>query len=435
MKSKGISLGIVSLHPFDGSPGSILRIRELTRSLSSFGVKITYFSPYLPNESWGSNVTSCRLPTTGSSIGIEGTMYNLARRALNNHVLIKPLISRTIINRMIDSLAKSIITKVDKELIDFLQGEQDIAALACIRAKKKLCLPIVSSLHNIWSEELLAMKLIKYESPQHNFLKELEKEIVTGSDLIIVVSEEMKRYLRDKYTLDCGRIAVIPPGGRLKKTHVQEKTNFKVVYSGLVAQRGNLELFIRSMPLILKEIPNVQFYITKKGEELNKIRKLANKVGVKPKFYWFDNNKKFYDFLASCHLGVVTSSDDLPRRIGPAVKLFDYLSAGLPVVANDIGGWTNIIRREQVGLLTKSDPESFARGIVRLLNNQDLSAEFGKNALQLVSTKLNWDKSGHLLVKEYAKLLYQQNSALNISNDIPLVNQRLFINEGSKEMS
>ena len=307
-------------------------MREISRSLSDFGIKVRFFSPYPPEESWGSNVTSCRLPSIGSSIGVNGAMYKITRKALNNRFLVKPILSQLVVNKMINSLAKNLIQSVKNGEIDLIQGEQDIAALACIRAKKKLGLQVVSSLHNIWSEELVAMGLITRGSKQYIFLQQLEREIITESDLVVVVSEEMKQHLKAKYTLSAKPIVVISPGGRAKLQHVQNRVPpIKVVYSGLVVKRGNLELFVNSMPFVLKKFPDAQFYITEKGEELPKIRKLARKIGVKPIFYWFENNTDFYDFLASCHVGIVTSSNDLPRQIGPAVKLFDYLSVGLPV--------------------------------------------------------------------------------------------------------
>jgi glycosyltransferase involved in cell wall biosynthesis len=180
---------------------------------------------------------------------------------------------------------------------------------------------------------------------------------------------------------------------------------FKVVYAGLVVQRAQIDLFIKSMPIILKKYPETKFYITNQGEELNKIKRLSKELGVNPEFYWFEDSHEFYNFLATCHVGVVTSSNDLPRRIGPAVKLFDYLSVGLPVVANEIGGWTKIIKDEQVGLLTKCNPESFAQGIIKLLDNPDLSRRYGNMGLKLVNTKMNWDTSARALVNKYEQSL------------------------------
>jgi glycosyltransferase involved in cell wall biosynthesis len=91
--------------------------------------------------------------------------------------------------------------------------------------------------------------------------------------------------------------------------------------------------------------------------------------------------------------------------MGPAVKMFDYLSVGLPVVANDIGGWTRIIEDEEIGVLTESNPVSFAQGILKLIEDQRLSRGFGERGLELVRTKMNWDASAELLLGKIRSLL------------------------------
>ena len=52
-----LSVAFVVSHPFYGSPGSILRVREISTSLSNFGVKVHIYSPYSSDESWGTNVS------------------------------------------------------------------------------------------------------------------------------------------------------------------------------------------------------------------------------------------------------------------------------------------------------------------------------------------------------------------------------------------
>ncbi len=407
-----VTVGLVVTHPFHGSPGSILRVRELSKSLSNMGVNVHIYSYYTSTENWGDKVTFHKLKSLTSTLGLTDISYKITRRALNNHYFINHIMSKKMLDNSINSLANNLVDSV-KEDLDLIQGEQEIAAAACVRARKELGIPVVTSLHNIWVEELIAMNLIDKSSEQYTFLQKLEREIVTEANLVVAVSEGMAAYLKERYSFNHSNIAVIPPGGHVKINQVHNRiAPFKVVYAGLVVQRAQIDLFIRSMPFILKKYPDTKFYVTRRGEELSKIKRLAKQLGVNPEFYWFENSVEFYDFLASCHVGVVTSSDDLPRKIGPAVKLFDYLSVGLPVVANDIGGWTNIIKSEQVGLLTKCDPKSFAKGILELLDNPELSRKYGDMGLKLVKSKLSWDNSAKILFERY-RLLVDMTSVSN----------------------
>ena len=401
---KNLSVGFVVTHPFHGSPGSILRVRELSKSLSNFGVNVHVYSPYPAEEFWGKNVSFHKLPSLVSTLGLNNIVYGLSRRVLNNRFLARRVLCPKILDQMINSLSEA-LTETVKGEIDILQGEQEIAAAACVRAKKKLGIPIVSSLHNIWPEELVAMNIIEETSKQFSFLHELEGKIVTSSDLTVTVSEEMAMYLKHDYSLRSDKIVIVPPGGRARISKVRDRPlPFKVVYAGLVAARAQVDLFVKSIPFVLKKYPETKFYITQKGEQLQSIRRLSHEMNVHPEYYWFQKSATFYDFLSSCHVGIVTSSNDLPRRIGPAVKLFDYLSVGLPVVANNVGGWTQIIENEQIGVLTNDDPESFGEGIIKLLDDKTLFRDCSENGLELVKTKLNWDSSAKVLLEKYQDL-------------------------------
>ena len=403
MANSNLSVGFVISHPFHGSPGSVLRVRELSRGLSNLGVKVHIYTPYMPNQNWGKNITFHRLPSTASTLKLNETAYNLTRRVINNRFLIKIVLSQRLLDNQINNLAKSLIETI-KEDIDILQGEQELAAAACVKAGKEIGVPVVSSLHNIWPEELVVMNLIEKASDQFDLLFDLEKSIAEKSDLVVVVSKEMESYLKSNFFPT--KIAVIPPGGRSKPNYLISKTSsFKIIYSGLVVPRAHVDLLVKSIPYVLEKYPNAEFFITEKGEDLQKIRKLAKQIKVSPTFYWFSSDDEFYQFLSSCKVGIVTSSDDLPRRLGPAVKLFDYLSVGLPVVANDIGGWTNLIADEKIGILTNDDPKSFSQGIITLLDNQVMHKQFSENASRLITKKMNWDFSAKVLLEKYEALL------------------------------
>jgi glycosyltransferase involved in cell wall biosynthesis len=82
-------------------------------------------------------------------------------------------------------------------------------------------------------------------------------------------------------------------------------------------------------------------------------------------------------------------------------KLFDYLSVGLPVVANDVGTWTNLIKNSKVGIVTESTPQGFARGISRLLDDPELRNVCGQNALKFIKLR---SRSIEKLVKLYESL-------------------------------
>jgi glycosyltransferase involved in cell wall biosynthesis len=110
-------------------------------------------------------------------------------------------------------------------------------------------------------------------------------------------------------------------------------------------------------------------------------------------------------FLASSHVGVHPSTNDTSARLSMPSKLFDYLSVGLPVVANDVGGWTEIVKSNDLGRITSDDPQEFAGGIIELLGDPEEITKCGRRGIEIIKNKYNWDASAAILAENYWKLV------------------------------
>jgi len=126
-------------------------------------------------------------------------------------------------------------------------------------------------------------------------------------------------------------------------------------------------------------------------------------------FYWKENIKEFLELLSQCHVGVVTSTNELSRKLGFVAKIYDYFSVGIPVVGNDIGGFTSIISKEHVGFLSKNDPKDLADKILQFLDDPELSYEYGQRSIDLLKGKLSIDESASKLIN-YINLIRFHNN-------------------------
>jgi glycosyltransferase involved in cell wall biosynthesis len=289
--------------------------------------------------------------------------------------------------------------------VDIVQAEQDNAALLLLSIRQKLGLPIVLDLHGIWPEELLAAAAIRKDGKDWKDLQSLMEYVVNNVDLTVCLSEAMKEYVLSNYGAQSNKVIVVPPGGRVFLNSYNERpAPPKVVYAGIVSYRKHVDLFVRSIPYIKERRQDANFYITKRGDLLRQIQSLAEKLGVSPVYFWFNGLQETLEFLLSCHVGVLPTTNDTSSRISMPSKLFDYLSAGLPVVANEVGGWTDIIKNNGVGKVTMDEPEDFARSILELLDAPEEIAESGRRGIELIKKIYNWDISAELLAQSYKKL-------------------------------
>lgn len=87
-------------------------------------------------------------------------------------------------------------------------------------------------------------------------------------------------------------------------------------------------------------------------------------------------------------------------------KLFEYMSAGVPVVASDFPLWAELVEAAQCGVtVDPTDPEAIAEAIASLVGNPEMAREFGLRGQQAVADQFNWDHESEALVNLYRRLL------------------------------
>jgi glycosyltransferase involved in cell wall biosynthesis len=110
--------------------------------------------------------------------------------------------------------------------------------------------------------------------------------------------------------------------------------------------------------------------------------------------------------LGSARIGLVTFLPTPNNRDGYPTKLFEYMAAGLPVVASDFPGWREFVDGADCGLLVDpQDPASIAAAIDRLLDEPVEAEAMGVRGQRAIVEQYSWEaESGHLL-DLYARLV------------------------------
>ena len=94
-------------------------------------------------------------------------------------------------------------------------------------------------------------------------------------------------------------------------------------------------------------------------------------------------------------------------------KLFEYMSAGIPVIASDFPLWREIVEESQSGLLVDPmKPEEIAKAISFLFENPDKAEKMGKCGRQAIKEKYNWDLEKIKLIELYDVLLAEKRKKI-----------------------
>lgn len=95
--------------------------------------------------------------------------------------------------------------------------------------------------------------------------------------------------------------------------------------------------------------------------------------------------------LAKADLGICLWEDKPWWRFNPPTKLFEYLTAGLPVLASDIRTHTRYVENWKNGLIFEYGAAGFAKTIGELASGREKLAEMKNNALRSGQTYL-WSR-------------------------------------------
>jgi glycosyltransferase involved in cell wall biosynthesis len=220
----------------------------------------------------------------------------------------------------------------------------------------------------------------------------MEKLCSYFTDLLITINQEDYQLAQKK--MKAKQVAYIPGIG------VDTK---KIALSGADAQKKREELGVQDSDVMLLSVgelnqnknhqvviqalaklnaDNIQYFIAGKGEEESELRGLAENSGVN--LHLLGYRTDIDELLCAADLFVFPSF-----REGLSVSLMEAMAAGLPCVASEIRGNTDLIEDSINGYVCSPDnAEQFADRIADLVGDKETRALMGKHNKEKI---LNFD--------------------------------------------
>jgi glycosyltransferase involved in cell wall biosynthesis len=126
----------------------------------------------------------------------------------------------------------------------------------------------------------------------------------------------------------------------------------------------------------------------------------------KVRYKGFISREEVAEMLGQVKLGLLLLHPEPNHITSQPNKLFEYLSAGLPVVASDFPLWREIIDEVKCGLLVDPfDVKAIAEAIIWLLDNPKEAELMGKRGQKAVYQKFNWNTEADKLIACYNELI------------------------------
>lgn len=108
--------------------------------------------------------------------------------------------------------------------------------------------------------------------------------------------------------------------------------------------------------------------------------------------------------LTTVRAGLVTLHPEVRYVQSQPTKLFEYMAAGMPVIASDFPLWRDIIGGCRCGLLVDPEnPKEIAKAIEFVLGHPEEAEAMGLRGRQAVESHYNWQNEEHQLLQLYSE--------------------------------
>jgi glycosyltransferase involved in cell wall biosynthesis len=229
----------------------------------------------------------------------------------------------------------------------------------------------------------------------------LDRWFLPHFDAVVAVSEGVAEDLLSR-GLPRSRLQIIANGVDTVKfrQHVPCATSSPIlgVLSRLSIEKG-LDIFIRALPSILQEFPELQCVVAGEGPERAALLTLAEKLGVRHALKLIGFSRDTVSFLSSCTVVVHPSRID-----GMPLSILEAMAAAKPIIASAVGEIPALLLQGEAGLLvTPGDPVELAASILTLLRSPVRRAQLSEAAARQA---LRYDASA--MADSYLNLYKQQ---------------------------
>jgi len=265
-------------------------------------------------------------------------------------------------------------------------------------------IPIVYDSHEYYTQtpELVNRKFVQW------IWKRIEKSIFPRLKDVITVNESIAALYHADYGNEIHVVRNISPHRELKekrsKSELGLPENKHIILlqgAGINIQRGAEEA-VEAM----KYIDDAVLVIIGGGDVINQLKKESQHMGLNEKVLFVSKQPfdKLLNFTICADIGLTLDKDtNINYRYSLPNKIFDYIQAGVPILASPLVEIRKIIEQYNIGCTIKNhDPKHIAERMEFMLHNKELATTWKKN-LEKAAAELNWENEKKILIEVFQK--------------------------------
>ncbi len=225
-------------------------------------------------------------------------------------------------------------------------------------------------------------------------------DIITGTSKFLV--KKIKNIVSSKE-----KIEQVPFGidiSDFSPSHREEHILKKIGFAKSLKKKYAPDILLKAFYKINKKYPNTKLIIAGDGPLRSELEKtsVALNLSDKVEFKGFLDKDKLIQHFKSLDI-FVQSSIYHSESFGVAV--LEASACGVPVVATDVGGVSEVCINGKTGFLVPANnPDKIADAVIQLLNNPLLMKEYGKNGREFVVNNYKWSDCVNKMIAIFENL-------------------------------
>ncbi len=157
-----------------------------------------------------------------------------------------------------------------------------------------------------------------------------------------------------------------------------------------------IDVFLRAAAMVQGQMPGTFFVIVGEGDELPGLEDLARTLGLRDKVLFLGSRNDVVTLLPAFDVGVLSSDSESFSN-----AVVEYMAAGLPVAATDVGGCQEALEGSPAGILVPpGDDVGLGKAILCLLSDDTVREHAKLDHPRLVQEKF----SSSLYISAYERL-------------------------------
>jgi len=245
--------------------------------------------------------------------------------------------------------------------------------------------------------------------------KNLLTRATQAADGVIANARAIREMLIDQENVAASRIQVIPNGVDLAAFDARAQAPltdplparpgvkpFAHVANMTHPVKAQEDLF-HALRVLRHDHPELALWLIGDGPRRKTLEMLALQMGIGDRVHFLGHRQDVPAILRRAYAGVLCSHAE-----GMSNALIEYLAAGLPAVATQVGGNGEVVAHGQRGLLVPAkSPFALAAAMERLLARPELAATYGGAGRQYVERELTLDLLAERHDRYYRQVLGQ----------------------------